>query len=1237
MIPELTPNSVSATGAYQLATALAMLSLGVGAILRSLPSRKWKAEGRDLMRSAFEAVLLGSSLLTAEFILGYVNRFLGIPRWDQLLQTVYALRDAGWASLQATSVLAVIFGTVVGALDILSKVIPVIMTFVMHFFMAVAFSVLSFFASLSVLMVVLSNTVVLVAAMASGAYLLVAAGIALFGLRHTRALGISLLVFGIALFYGLPVILGFVQPAEPYAASSDEQVRASLLLSLTEASVPTRISVLSGGGKPLYFSYISMNSSVQLRNVPLNSSLVANLTGQSGEGIGNATYRFVYGRFYNESYPRDIRCTGSLDPQSDYVCVDYGPDYSRVKELRHQLYRDSTVRHVWYLGLMLPVRDNRVQVQGPSLAEPMIEIPSNPFEVAGSLQAAFGGLRSEEQYWDMVYGRSEPVRIEVPVVRELNRNVTAFVLYNETNYRSWRELEGRREYIHNYTIPRVSYHCWVSRTEEYFDPSCNCTRTRTYYRARAEYLYETPPDERLALVLIPGTSVIPGIVWHSEDGGPAHGKSEPVIYLSDPSYPLSKGLILGYGPLSLRFNQGIVQLRKIPEPTNEAANRIRGNPGEGSGTERELQEPELKEVTLDPEIEVWAIGIRHSRTIVTGEQEGSCPSTPSSIEAWSILGFRVSESEPWDPYREGVFRWEEYSRTGEYGYREPRSVGDAPSLGAFKPSDPRLVHRLYEEDPREPERNLERYDVPLLMRFGTPIAQMAYIGFAFVVTMAAADAATSLLGGHPLGLAGVARTIAGMAGGLKLLSPFGISRYPMFGRNMSERALRRLEERIWRDVKRQLEFMRARAMASRDDPKMKATLESIKDFFNVDRELRRAGRWKRVSRFFGGPGRLAWWVYNRARHGDPDRRIEFLERRRMEVLSRLLPDQAVFLQELSNWRSGTRMTVEEAQALMSRIKDQAKAQLGRGWFLFPLALLAHREGWVTLASSLVGRAGGKVTRGWALMGYDSPLAYRKLGIDWLRVGDRRLPVPREKGSFVGRGFVYGFENRKVALSKELVPPGELPSWTWEKLDEGGSRREELRAEVFGDKFATRELGFSEIRMALEGREQKELPVWRAEHVPEEGPKHSILEIRNHPLWNDPEIRFTRLESGEVREIDGTTIERMRLSEFFPAGEGEEAERALRELAREKTFGRGDDWAWEGRLVSGGAITGHGENGGSRAGADTKDRIGELMERMDLRSGIETSRREAEEASRGASEASGRSRRGRGSGIWGDEG
>jgi hypothetical protein len=1224
MIPQLNPADVNATGAYQLAMALAMVSMGIGAILRFLPSRKWKSEGRDLMKTAFEAVLLASSLLTVEFVLGYVKGVIGgYPDWPRLLEVVKNLAQTGWVTLNATAQWAFIFGLVVSALDILSKIVPVIATFVMHFFMAVAFSILSFFAALSVLLIVLSTSVIVIASMAAHAYLLVAAGIALFAWKHTRSLGISFLVFGVALFYGLPVMLGFVQPAEPYAASPDEEARAKMLLALTENSVPTKISVVSAGRKPLYFSYISMNSSVLIKDVPLNSTLIANITGGPLRNEkGDVTYHFVYGRFYNESYSRDIRCHHVEDPNLPVSCFDYGPDYSRIKELRHQLYRNSTVRYVWYLGLLLPVRDNRVQVSGPSLMKPLIEIPSNIFEIVGSLHKAFGGLRSEDEYWEMVYGRSKPVRIDVPVVRELNQNVTAFVLYNETNYRSWREVEGKREYTHNYTIPRVSEHCWVSRTEEYFDESCNCTRTSYYYKARAEYVYETPPDDRLVLVLLPGTKVVPKVVWHSEFGGPAQGKAEPIIYSSDPSYPKEKGLILGYQPLTLKFNQGIVEARKIPEKTNEAANVIKGNPGRGSGTTRELEEPAQKEVTLSPEIEVWEIGIRHTRTIETGEQEGSCPSTPRYIEAWSLLGFNVENSEPWDPYKTGIFRWGEYSKTGGYEYRGPKLIGDVPALGAYKPSDPRLVHRFYEEDPREPESNLKKYDAPLLMRFGTPISQMIYIGFATVATFAVADAVTGWLGGTSLGLVGMAKAVAGMGRDLKLFSPFGISRYPLFGKRMSERALKRIEDRIWGDVRQKLKDMEDEARRKKDS----ATLWALLDFYRIDRQVRR--------RFFG-------------------RKSEDLEKRRLEVLSRLLPDEAVILQELRRLQSNKRLTAEEAEALIGKVKEQAKSQLGRFWFLYPLAMMAHEEGRATLRSAFFGRLGGEVTRGWAGLAYLSPMARPRIGIDWVKVGKKEIPVPVEKGAMVaqagkltrkgfkpavipGGGFSYGIEHQKFALERTMMKPEELKMHLEEQLDI--VRRE---AEANGEKVkdpvkvlrehenlkeGLREISDSAVRDVLEGRMKGELPYWNVipvhhldfkEDLSRESEvkyeiRHAKLDLRFDSIWvNDPKIELRRLEeqlksdseSEKTKpiEIDGTKMEGLKLSDFFSfsdavklfssAEEEKQAGRQFVEYAKDRTDGLGVDWAWYGKIANSGWIK-PGERGdGTKSGSSPSSENG----------------------------------------------
>jgi hypothetical protein len=1221
VIPELNPADINATGAYALAMALAMISFGIGAILRFLPLRTWKSEGRDLMRTAFEAVLLGSSILTANFIINYVKGHLGIPDWKSLLEVIDKLIVAGWESLNQVAFLALIFGAIVGVLDFLSKIVPVIMTFVMHFFMAVSFSVLSFFAALSVILVVLSSAVKMAAALAAHAYLLIAAGIALFGWKHTRALGISLLVFGIASFYGLPVILGFVKPAVPYTTDPDEEARAKILLALTDSSVPTKITVVSGGGKPLFFSYVKMNSSVPVTDVPLNSTLIANITGgPPRNGRGNVTFPFEYGRFYSEGYGRIIVCTPNIDPNypEENVCVDFGPDYSKVKELRHQLYRNSTVKYVWYLGLFLPVRDNRVQVEGPSLMKPLIEIPSNPFEIAGSLYRAFGGMRSEDEYWEMVYGRSKPVKLEVPVVRELNANVTAFVLYDETpviknnvswpKYVAWREIPGRREYEHGYKIPKKYDYCVVTRTETYFDPSCNCTRTRYYYKRIVVYHYETwdnyipgdpmpgPKNDRLIAYVLPWTEVVPKVLRYYDDGPPGKSIVVPTVSATvNGSRAKEKGLILDYGPLRLKFNQGINRTKEIPEPTNKAADEVKGNPGKGSGTERELSEPR-EEVVLYPPGEFWLIGISHTKIIESEEQADSCPTldAPPEIGGGAILGFDVKNAEPWDP--SPLFYWKEYGKTGEYAYIPPRSYDKPPALGAYKPSDPKLAHRFYEEDPREPETNLKKYDVPLIMRFADPISQLSLIGFAFIITYAAADAVTMWLGGRSLGLTAVAGIIAGKLGpGMKLQSPFSLSRYPFFGKDMGKKAMKRLEDRIWGDVRAKLRQKEWEAKNRGD----LATLRTIRDFYDIDRKARRVQLVKRLANALGG--RNTWWALNKLSGGRLERHVDNLERRRHEILSRIMPDEAVVLQQLSRMKDEKRLTREEARQILSMIKDQAKAQLKWAWPLAFLGLLAHKEGMVTYRSLVFGRLGGKVPAAWAMFGYKMPMAQEKLGINWIKVGEKEeggkkkpigIPFPAMKAQLLGPGLSYYITKEKVALERKVVGPDELKAELEKRLMEIREKAKQEGREVkdpIGELLkhpSFRELSRSQIEEVLEGRGHGQYPIWHAIPVyryiaPEEDGKvridyevtHSRLDIDNRVPGSEPEITIWRKEAGDEIKIDGTMIdptEKFSLfshhSPFSSPEEEKQAEEKFREMVREKTRGLGDDWAWYGEIT-----------------------------------------------------------------------
>jgi hypothetical protein len=639
---------------------------------------------------------------------------------------------------------------------------------------------------------------------------------------------------------------------------------------------------------------------------------------------------------------------------------------------------------------------------------------------------------------------------------------------------------------------------------------------------------------------------------------------------------------LDYKPLTLKFNQGINETQRIPQSTNEAANRIKGNPGTGSGTTRELEEPFQKEVTISPEIEVWEIGIRHTRTIETGEQEGSCPSTPPSIEAWSWLGFSVDNSEPWDPYNAGLFRWEEYSRTGEYEYGAPVSLGGVPTLGAYKPSDPRLVHRFYEEDPREPESNLKKYDAPLLMRFGTPISQLVYIGFAFLITMGVADAVTMWLGGTSLGLAGAAKSIAGVAGGLKLLSPFGISRYPLFGKGMADRAMKALENRIWRDAYQKLKIWE-------NDP---SKIPSLIKFREADRAYKRAylKKWI-IGKVFPRGG---WWIYNKIRRGEPQRKLDRLEQERFDALSRLLPDEAVMLRQLNSWRSKKWVTGDEAGALWAKIKEQADKQLTGGWRIlypfWPLALLSHRENWAVVAASVFG-IGGKVPRGFIERGFDVPMAYKRIGIGRVKAGDKTIPVPMEKASIVGPGFVYRQEHQKFVLDSGEAKPVERKDGTYEIME-------------------------------------------------------AYITIKNPRICNDPEIKVWRPAANETIEIDGKAVEWVNLNPQIPPDKISEVEAAFKQFAKEATHGQGEDWAWRGgfaedtRVYKENAVRSRDDweviekelDGLKKKLAEARSNSSRdegLSDKVDLKGGIEKAKEETEEGSR---EASSRTRT---KDLWGD--
>jgi hypothetical protein len=269
------------------------------------------------------------------------------------------------------------------------------------------------------------------------------------------------------------------------------------------------------------------------------------------------------------------------------------------------------------------------------------------------------------------------------------------------------------------------------------------------------------------------------------------------------------------------------------------------------------------------------------------------------------------------------------------------------------------------------------------------------------------------------------------------------------------------------------------------------------------------------------------------------------------------------------------------------------------------------------------------------------MARPRIGIDWVKVGKKEIPVPVEKGAIVaqagkltrkglkpavipGGGFSYGIEHQKFALERTVMKPGELKMHLEEHLDI--IRRE---AETTGEKIkdpvkvlrehenlreGLREISDSAIRDVLEGRAKGELPYWNVipvhhldfkENLSKESEveyeiRHAKLDLRFDNIWvNDPKIELRRLEE-ELKsekpkpiEIDGTVMEGPKLSDFFPfsdsakvfssAEEERQAEKQFVEYAKDKT-GIGSDWAWYGKITESGWIKPDERDDGAKRGS-----------------------------------------------------
>jgi hypothetical protein len=197
----------------------------------------------------------------------------------------------------------------------------------------------------------------------------------------------------------------------------------------------------------------------------------------------------------------------------------------------------------------------------------------------------------------------------------------------------------------------------------------------------------------------------------------------------------------------------------------------------------------------------------------------------------------------------------------------------------------------------------------------------------------------------------------------------------------------------------------------------------------------------------------------------------------------------------------------------------------------------------------------------------------------------------EKASIVGPGFVYRQEHQKFVLDSSEAKPVERKDGTYEVME-------------------------------------------------------AYITIKNPRFFNDPEIKLWRPAANETIEIEGKAVEWVRLNPEIPPDKVNEVESAFKQFAKEATHGQGEDWAWRGgfaedtRIYKGNAVGSRGDwEEIEKTLDDLKKKLSEarsnpskdegLSDKVDLKSGIEKAKKDAEEGSReGAS-------RTRTKDLWGD--
>ena len=734
--PELTPEAVRATGAYSFAVAVCLLTFTISFLIwRLVPlSRSARAEARYTCIGSVVSLGVLCTLLSAEFMISMLNQHLGIPDWRSVLDQTpyivklgeYYLEFVRWALIPLVAAMAIL-----GFLSLVFLPAAFIVTLIHGVFQYAGF-LLVMVGVVATMAIFLARIVQLIALIAKHSYFLIAAGVAAFPVKWLRGLGISLIVFGLVMFYGLPVALGMVQHSPSPTLDESELVKARLLDALNKESVPVNLYVSDMEGYSLPWSYITMNSSVEYTY----PSILTNYTLPSGsyevgwiseENLTVARHNFTYTRFYNGSAVTNI-----FQP-SGFLAIDVlrigiisiealqGSHPLAVLKwpglTRTVLYKETEVEKLWFMGFELNATPHMLHVTpGVDMEHP---------------DPALKNINSTQEYYDYIYSKSPIVVLQAPTIDSLNLNSTAIVFYSNESYWSVERL-GKGDYLYRFNLTRVSYHCWVSRVENVTDPKTNETKIIKYYKAKAEYYGEAPEDLYTAhlpdLVSDPKATIV--------SYGALDGKSfNPYLDIgpASPGNLMAKDLIIGYGPLELekayRIEEEFERLGESQAKTAEEAGYLPGEVvPEGKGLVTHVVE-EPRKVTLDPNPTILYYRPYGNATRISSEKEGSCPSLPMYIPVEVEVKFEAEQSQAWNPMP--LMVWEPMEKANDTCY-----------------------HLLYEQDPKHPQLEAPNmYQSPLDAALGGVgliplVGEMIKWAFAIAIPLMVADAASSFLGGY---------------------------------------------------------------------------------------------------------------------------------------------------------------------------------------------------------------------------------------------------------------------------------------------------------------------------------------------------------------------------------------------------------------------------------------------------------------------------------------------------------